>query len=701
MTGNSGQKEDQLPPLRQEIRFLGWRDTVGGEQIGLIHDPMGHRFLQITALAGHLLSYWKTGLRSAVLDQVKQDGFHHIHSNDLDNLIQLLDRNNLLKNSTNAQKASRATRPFSSQLSKLFFIRVPLFNPDRLTTTLLPLFGGLFSPLSLKILLLLGTVTGLIMVHNGAELITTVPRFFTFSGMIAFSVTVVFSKIIHEMGHALAAKRTGCVVPSMGVAFAMGLPLAFTDVTDSWRLANRWARLQVALGGVVAESWLALLASWGWLILPDGLSRDLCLMLALGSWLATLLINLNPFMRFDGYHILSDLTGVTNLHTRASAFGRWLLRRALLGWSTPAPEQLPTHWQTSLALFGWLTWMVRTIIYAGLSVMVYHWLAKIAGVALFVISLTLLIVAPVMRELKVWWQRRHMLITSPGFWWRLPFMLAVVVWLVWPFSHDVHLPAVITPLHRQWIHPPRPAQLEFFQTAEQGSIEKGAVLAHFSDPDLAASILQSRGRLEILQHLHEQALSTLIGTRERLTIEQKIAQEQTILDGLLDQQATLTLFAPFSGNVIEADPGLRPGLWMATEQPLFLLVNTSAARLSALVEDNDLPLLAINQPAQFHPESGVGTRLKGKILSLSSIPSLTLPDPVLSSLYGGPIPTQSGPDDTLTTVGGFYTVEIALHDHLSTQQLTRGTVVIQGRAVSLVGLFLDRLRMMTLRELYF
>ncbi|MBF0623163.1 MAG: hypothetical protein HQL54_14695, partial [Magnetococcales bacterium] len=49
----------------------------------------------------------------------------------------------------------------------------------------------------------------------------------------------------------------------------------------------------------------------------------------------------------------------------------------------------------------------------------------------------------------------------------------------------------------------------------------------------------------------------------------------------------------------------------------------------------------------------------------------------------------------------YYLVDIALVDSVSIQQSIRGTVVIEGKAVSLAGLFIDRVQMMMLRELNF
>jgi putative peptide zinc metalloprotease protein len=147
----------------------------------------------------------------------------------------------------------------------------------------------------------------------------TFPHLFSL-GALAFGVALFFAKFCHEFGHAFMAKRAGCRVQSMGVAFMVLLPMFYTDVSDAWRVNDRRARLLIGAGGVLAELLLACIALLVWSLLPDGPARTAAFMLASATWITTLVVNLNPFMRFDGYFLLSDLWEVDNLQGRAFAF---------------------------------------------------------------------------------------------------------------------------------------------------------------------------------------------------------------------------------------------------------------------------------------------------------------------------------------------------------------------------------------------
>jgi putative peptide zinc metalloprotease protein len=79
--------------------------------------------------------------------------------------------------------------------------------------------------------------------------------------MLITALMLSLSKVIHELGHAFTAKHFGCRVPTMGIAFMMGAPMLWTDVTDAWRLPNRLHRLSIDAAGMIAELTLAVFAT--------------------------------------------------------------------------------------------------------------------------------------------------------------------------------------------------------------------------------------------------------------------------------------------------------------------------------------------------------------------------------------------------------------------------------------------------------
>ena len=131
----------------------------------------------------------------------------------------------------------------------------------------------------------------------------------TLEGAVAFAICLAVAKVMHEFGHAFAAVRFGCRVSAMGVAFMIMAPVLYTDVSDTWRLTAR-QRIVVDAAGVAVDFGVACVALFLWAFFPEGVLKSVCFVMATTGLVLSLGINLNPLMRFDGYHLLSDLLGI-------------------------------------------------------------------------------------------------------------------------------------------------------------------------------------------------------------------------------------------------------------------------------------------------------------------------------------------------------------------------------------------------------
>jgi putative peptide zinc metalloprotease protein len=140
--------------------------------------------------------------------------------------------------------------------------------------------------------------------------------------LLVFALTLV-SAGFHEFGHAAACRYGGATPGAMGFGLYLIWPAFYTDVTDSYRL-GRAGRLRVDLGGLYFNMIFAVatFAAWAWL-------RADALLLLIVAQVLQMSRQLAPLVRFDGYHILSDLIGVPDLfaHMKPTLLGllpsRW------------------------------------------------------------------------------------------------------------------------------------------------------------------------------------------------------------------------------------------------------------------------------------------------------------------------------------------------------------------------------------------
>lgn len=140
-------------------------------------------------------------------------------------------------------------------------------------------------------------------------------------GLIAL---LLLSGLLHELGHTAACRYFQCPHGAIGFGLYFIFPAWYADVSKAWRLPRK-QRAVVDLGGVYFQA--ILLIGIDAYALASGSPFALKLI-----WLITfaMLFTLNPVFKFDGYWLLSDLSGLHNLHQQVRKSGAELLA-ALLG----------------------------------------------------------------------------------------------------------------------------------------------------------------------------------------------------------------------------------------------------------------------------------------------------------------------------------------------------------------------------------
>jgi putative peptide zinc metalloprotease protein len=701
-TATSTPGSDQLPPIREDLKFVGPSRDPRGEAVWLVHDPLRNLYLELRPLAYAILSRWTIGSARGLIDSLVRETPYQIKAADLTEFAGFLKENQLLRRLSSPPQAAPPSQVarFQKSVMGLLFFRLRVLRSDRPLQMLLP-WTELFYSRAFWILTILLGVAGLGLVYRQWDQFSrTFTGFMNLQGLAVILAAIVLSKIIHELGHGLTARRLGCNVPAMGVAFILGMPLAYTEVTDVWRLVRKRDRLKVSAGGIMAETALAAIATWGWLILPEGPARSACFVIATTSWITTLIVNLNPFMRFDGYYMLSDLLGIRNLQTRSFNMGKWALRRLLFGWPAALPESGSRRLLVFLAAFAWCTWFVRFTVFAGIAIFAYFLFGKTFGSFIAVMEVWILIATPVYKEVKTWFGGRKVWVGQPRAWLTMLLTGLLLVWFLVPQSYRLSLPAVLVPADRLWVHAPR-ASIVLRLPLADSLVEKDQIILQLQDPDLEHRIAQSNRRLNMIDLALRQTGSSQKAARKRAVIKQEKAQEQAALNGLREQQSSLTIRAPFAGRVTEVDADIKPGHWVDPDLPQFLLVRSGPNRLVAYVDDRDRRLVALPGWARFYPEVPDYPVLNGTVLKIENVPAEFLDEPLLAAQNGGDIATRKDRQNQLVPENGLYRVAVKLSQDTGTKinQVLRGTLQCTSKPYAPAQLLFDRVRGLLNREL--
>jgi putative peptide zinc metalloprotease protein len=162
------------------------------------------------------------------------------------------------------------------------------------------------------------------------------------------------SAVFHECGHAAGCRYGGARPGKIGVGIYLVWPAFFTNVTDSYRL-SRVGRLRTDLGGLYFNA-VFMLALAG---LYAATSSEV-LLLAIAFTHLEMLEQLMPFVRFDGYFILSDLVGVPDLFARIAP----VLRSAVSGGRYRDPRVTGMRRSARIAVTAWVLCVIPLLTFS-------------------------------------------------------------------------------------------------------------------------------------------------------------------------------------------------------------------------------------------------------------------------------------------------------------------------------------------------
>lgn len=690
-------------PLRQEIGLFPGPTALDGSPTWTLHDPSANRFYRLGWQEFEILSRWDGATIEAITDSVRAETTLWIERDEVEEFGRFLTAFDLLRSfSPQATdrligKAERRRESWSRWLlHNYLFVRIPLFRPDTLLTAAYPYVAWIYTRAFALVILLTGAAGVYLVARQWDTFRATFVDMLTIQGVVWFAVTLGCLKVVHEFGHAFTAKRFGCRVPTMGVALLVMVPVLYTDVNEAWKLTARRSRLAIALAGVTAELGCAAIALCAWGFLPNGTARSVAFLVATSTWIATVLLNLSPFMRFDGYYVLSDFLETPNLHTRAFALARWWMREKLFGLGDAPPEDLPLRRQRLLILFGFATWIYRFSLFVGIAAIVYHFAFKLAGIAMMAVEIGFFVVRPILLEAGAWWKRRRDVRLNARTLVTLGATAAILALLLVPWRSGIEAPALVkSTQHVDAFVPEFGAQVADVAVADGQTVAKGQRLVRLASPDLDYKIRQTRTDIEVLEwQMGAKGLNADLLARSQVT-EQEYQAALAEYHALLDQQRRLDVTTPIGGVVVDVTDGLKVGTWMPAKAQLMSVVEPAGMSVDAYVDETDLARIAEGDSATFIAEADSRIEIPLRVTTIARASTRILTDPSLASVNGGPITVRAQkPDrldrqdrqDQLVPDRTIYQVKLTpLALQARPQRVLRGHVMLRGEAVSLAA----------------
>lgn len=683
----------RLPPLRQDLEVMASGANEAGAPTWVIYDPLQHRYFQIDRETRELLSVWREGLTIPELVGLASKQFGcAVDDEQVARLLEFVRGGNLAVDDRPghwrdvARRAALGRRSLVTQLvHNYLFFKVPLLQPQRALKVALPYVEPLYTWQAATVIGLMGLVGLYLTSRQWDAFLSTFHAFFTLEGAAYFALALISVKAMHELGHAFTAVRFGCHVPTMGIAFMVMAPLLYTDVTDAWRLSSRRQRMLIDAAGILVELALACLAIFLWAFLPDGCGRGLVFMVATAGLVVSLGLNLNPFMRFDGYYLLADLIGIDNLQPRAFALGAWKVRQILFARALKPPELMPDHVRNGLIVYAWSTWLYRLVVFTGIALLVYHYFFKLLGIALFFVEIWYFIARPIVHEMMAWSKIGPRIASPNRATVTAAIALGLLLALIVPWSTRIEVPAVLEAADLTQVYPARAAKVVSVEATRGSFVSQGTPICYLHAPEIDNEIDGTKIKIDLTRLRLARATGDRIDREESLVLARELASLQAKLDGFLREKGELVVRAPAAGTILELDPNLHPGRWVGRTDLLALIAARERYVVRGYVSESSLFRLKANARGRFIPDDLTRSGIAVRLVSVARAGAASIDILELASTNGGRVPVEIDPQQRLVPVMAQYLVELEPQGlHRSPQQIVRGIVELEGAPESLL-----------------
>jgi putative peptide zinc metalloprotease protein len=695
-----------LPKIRDDLKLLETSAAEDGSKRWLLFDPIQNKYFNIAQDAFELISNWQSDIKIEEFITILEKKNYYIDKESLQTFVDFLINNNLIlcEDSKYTSKMINNNNQSKQNLFKwlihnYLFIRIPLLKPDRWLAKNKNKVDFLYSNFWQNLVLIMGFFGIVFVLRDWEKFITTFMYLFSIEGFFYYFLSLIFVKSFHELGHAFTAKRLGCKVPTMGVAFLVMFPVLYTDTTNAWTLKSKYKRLQIVVAGIKVELYLALIATFLWSFAPVGIFKSILFIIATTSWISSLLINISPFLRFDGYYALSDLTDSKNLQPRAFTMARWFIRRNILGLDDIKPELLSKEKEKFFIIYAIATWIYRFFLFLGIAVLVYYFAFKVLGIILFVVEIMWFILFPIYKELKIWWSKKNQVKLNKRNTISLLILFLFIIIFFVPRNSSINMPAIIESKNFIEYYSSEDGYIEEILFTNADYVKKDQLLLKIKSPQLEFRIDQIKKEITQIQLQINRQAGFKENLNNRFIQEENLLKKENELEGLEKIVKKLHIKADISGK-ISFNNTFKINQWINKKEPIFSIYDNLNYQIVAFCNENDFRLLKENSDSKFIFNSGDIKNINSKITNISKISVPYLEFPELSSDYGGEIATRQDSNRGIKTQEAYYKILIDIYnkDQIDLKTRKLGVLVTKGENSSVASRILKKVIAVLIRE---
>ncbi|MFA6290927.1 MAG: HlyD family efflux transporter periplasmic adaptor subunit [Victivallales bacterium] len=539
-------------------------------------------------------------------------------------------------------------------LSTYLFFRIPLISPDRFLQRTLDKVRLIFNPWTLFTLKMVAAVGYFCLIVNFYKFADAFIASISIQGLLRYSLAIVLIKVIHEFAHAYTARNYGCRVRKMGVAFIVFFPRFYTDITDSWRIPDRWKRFQIDGAGVFSELLIGGFAALVWANTSSGPANTVAYYIFAVSILNTVFVNGNPFIRYDGYYMLMDIVNIDNLQKRGTELVRGLWRKYLFGMVVP-PDPA-TGWKRQiLIIYSICAFLYRIFLYTSIILIVYFQFIKVVGIVLLILEVWLLILKPVIDEGKFllanWGKFKHGKVARS-----LGGALFIVIILSIPLPWNIVAPCEVKSNDSVMIYAPVNGFLEELNLTDGQAVKRGEPVMAQRDPFLDWKRMEARVDYEIDLIQLDQAQGDREQLRQIGVRKETLEHSRDTVAEVERKTAQLRTVSQLDGVFALYERHLKVGKWLAKGELIGEIFGPAGRNAIAYVQEDDAKYIRVGDRVSVSLSDEISS-YSGKVTGINPMPAELPPSPLLKN-YGGPIIVFKGDNGLFTPVSTYYQIDI-------------------------------------------
>jgi len=599
----------------------------------------------------------------------------------------------LLQSKEERRKNLKAKSPFTD----LSMITFPAFNPDGFLNWLYPRTRFIYTKWFTALTLVAFAFSLGITLSHWSEIGRDTVEFYNFTDKTVADIAVlyvlgIFVVAVHEFAHAHACKHSGGRVPAMGFALIFLTPAFYTDTTEGAVMGDRSGRLVIALAGIWAELMVCSIATpvW-WLTAPDTMVHQGAYFMMMLTGIVSLIVNWNPLMKLDGYHMLCEIIGIAELKEDSTAYlSAWVKRHI---WRLPvevpyvAKRRRPFYAAYAL-LSGAYSYLVLTVVARFAGNVSRNFSPEWAfipqyGVALLVFKSRIRLLVNFMKlvyldkkdRVRDWFASRRLLLAA----------VILAAFSLLPLWHQSTAGRfVLEPAGRSFVRAAVPGVVTKVFVEEGSVVKAGEPIAQLRNLPLESLAARARAGLVLASDRAISAgfghrdLGAALKQRERLEVESRQLELET---------EDLLLRSPRAGVVLTPHLRDRLGSYLREGTEVAEVADLAALRARIYVSEYDMYKVREGAPAKLHVDGTWGkwaSRAAAVTPASESDPSL-----IDRTKFKGLRPPQ------------FYAVDLPLADPSgSLKPGMTGEARVYGERRSLLGFAVEGLRVVLGRKIW-